>query len=340
MAIEFTKHTKRGDKVYALPEPLTPLADTHAHLTCFWSKNPSDVLVRAGQAGVRRLITLYDVIDDEYTPQAYREQLDTWIREASNGNAVQVAGKQDACTASDVAGCVSNSPDTDASSATNNCIPTVSYLAGAHPYGAPQYTDEVHARLLAALDDPRCVGVGEFGLDYHYDADDDIEAAPHAMQIACMERQLAVALDRNLPVELHLRNEAGDEARAAHADAYAVLNNMGIPTAGCVLHCFTEDRATMERFVELGCYIAFGGAATFKRNEGIREAFAACPLDRMLFETDCPYMAPEPVRGLECEPAMVAFTANALARDRAARTGEDPAIIVRATWENARRLFG
>lgn len=95
----------------------------------------------------------------------------------------------------------------------------------------------------------------------------------------------------------------------------------------------------MERFLELGCHIAFGGAATFKRNEHIREAFAACPRERLLFETDCPYMAPEPIRGLECEPAMIAFTADALARDRATRTGEDPDIIVRAAWDNACRLF-
>ena len=96
----------------------------------------------------------------------------------------------------------------------------------------------------------------------------------------------------------------------------------------------------MERFCDLGCYIAFGGASTFKRNDAVREAFAACPLDRVLFETDCPYMAPEPIRGIECEPAMISFTVDALCRDRAARTGEDPAEIARAAWENSRRLFG
>ena len=72
----------------------------------------------------------------------------------------------------------------------------------------------------------------------------------------------------------------------------------------------------------------------------MREAFAATPLDRILFETDCPYMAPMPLRGVECEPAMIAFTADALARDRAARTGEDPVAIQQAAWENAVRLLG
>ena len=114
---------------------------------------------------------------------------------------------------------------------------------------------------------------------------------------------------------------------------------VGVPQAGCVLHCFGEDRATMERFVELGCYIAYGGAATFKRNDDVREAFAATPLDRILFETDCPYMAPEPIRGLECEPAMISITANALVNDRVDRTGEDAETIAQAAWENACKLF-
>ena len=198
---------------------------------------------------------------------------------------------------------------------------------------------QVLCQLREALIDPLCAGIGEIGLDYHFDADDNIEVAPHDVQIACMESQLALASENGVPVELHLRNDAGDEAREAHADAYRVLQEHGVPQAGCVLHCFTEDLPTAERFFGLGCYIAFGGAATFKRNEGIREAFAACPLDRILFETDCPYMAPEPIRGVECEPAMIGFTANALAHDRVERTGEDPAAIARAAYDNARRLF-
>ena len=171
------------------------------------------------------------------------------------------------------------------------------------------------------------------------DYDDDIAPAPHDVQIDCMARQLELAVRRNVPVELHLRHEDTDEERASHVDAYNVLREVGVPQAGCVLHCFGEDRATMERFVDLGCYIAYGGAATFKRNDEVREAFAATPLDRILFETDCPYMAPEPIRGLECEPAMISITANALVNDRVDRTGEDAEAIARAAWENACKLF-
>ena len=301
-ALSFIKHTKRGDKAYEIPKLPVPAFDTHAHLTCFWTKDPAEVLTRAARAGVKRLVTIFDPLADAMDARAFRERLRAWL---SCGE-----------------------------------MPSVQYLAGVHPYGAAEYSDQTHEQLLLALEDPLCAGIGEIGLDYHFDAVDDIEAAPHDVQIACFERQLSLAIERDLPVELHIRNDSGDAGRAAHADAYRVLQRLGLPRAGCVLHCFTEDRATMERFASLGCFIAFGGASTFKRNKEMREAFAACPLDRVLFETDCPYMAPEPVRGLECEPAMIAFTCDALAHDRSGRTGERPEQIMQAAWENACALFG
>ena len=211
---------------------------------------------------------------------------------------------------------------------------------GSHPDAA----DEVDPAALEEYrklcrENPKIRAIGEIGLDYHMDYDDDIAPAPHNVQIDCMARQLELAVCRNVPVELHLRHEDTDQERTSHVDAYNVLREVGVPQAGCVLHCFGEDRATMEHFVELGCYIAYGGAATFKRNDDVREAFAATPLDRILFETDCPYMAPEPIRGLECEPAMISITANALVNDRIDRTGEDAETIAQAAWENACKLF-
>ena len=98
-------------------------------------------------------------------------------------------------------------------------IPQIKYLAGVHPYGAPDYTDDVHAQVVAALDDPLCAGIGEIGLDYHMDYDDDIAPAPHDVQIDCMARQLEVAVRRNVPVQLHLRHAATDEERTSHVDA-------------------------------------------------------------------------------------------------------------------------
>lgn len=311
----FTKQVKGKLRVYPAPEMSVPLADTHGHLLSFWSgKDPVTVLVNAARAGVRALAVPWDPYGDRMPLPAFQQALRAWVTAACNE---VCAGAEDSLALFD----------------------HVRFLAGVHPYGAPAYTDELQASIATALDDPWCAGVGEFGLDYHFDADDDIEAAPHDVQIACMERQLALALERDVPVELHLRNDDADEARQAHADAYRVLARMGVPRAGCILHCFGEDRATMERFLELGCSIAFGGAATFKRNEQVREAFAACPLDRLLFETDCPYMAPEPIRGVECEPAMIAITATALAQDRAARTGESADEVLRAAWQNAERIL-
>lgn len=341
LALIYRKKKKSKVTTYIPPRISAPVADTHAHLTCFWSKDPAEAVARAALAGVERLVTLYDPVGDKLEPVEFRMQLDSVLASAREMLAAACGAGELADMRAVPAGARDGAPHRAMPPKAALALPDkVRYLVGVHPYGAPAYDDAVHARLQTALQDSRCIGIGEIGLDYHFDADDQIEAAPHDVQIACMERQLALAMERGLPVELHLRNDAGDSEREAHADAYRVLRKVGLPAAGCVLHCFTEDRPTMERFVELGCYIAFGGAATFKRNEPIREAFAACPADRILFETDCPYMAPDPIRGLECEPAMIVFTVDALSRDRAARTGEEPAAVARAAWDNAVRLFG
>lgn len=316
----------KNGKVFDLPALPGPVADTHAHLMSFWRVDPASALARAAAAGVGQLTTIWDPLSDRRfaeTSAVFHELLVGWIAEAralfEEGAAAGVVDMQRACP---------------------ELFDRIGYLAGVHPYGAPRYTDDIHALVREALDDPLCAGVGEIGLDYHFDAEDDIEAAPHDVQMRAMARQLELALERNLPVELHLRHEDTDEARTSHEDAYRVLSEVGVPEAGCVLHCFGEDRATAERFVELGCSIAFGGAATFTRNAEVREAFAAVPLDRILFETDCPYMAPEPVRGLECEPAMICQTAKLLSEDRAQRTGETVGEILAAARENSLRLFG
>lgn len=295
---------QKKKKHVTVPEPWAPLCDTHGHLLCFWEADPHEALARAARAGVERMVTLIDPIGDEMSIDAYQAWLDNLLSATSKTE-----------------------------------IPQVVYLAGVHPYGAATYTDEIHAQIERALADPRCVGVGEIGLDYHFDAEESMELPSHEVQIECFKRQLELACQRNVPVELHLRHEADDEACTSHVDAYNVLREIGTPQAGCVLHCFGEDTACMQRFVDLGCHIAYGGAATFKRNDAVREAFAATPLDRILFETDCPYMAPEPIRGLECEPAMIGITAQALICDRVDRTGEDATAIARASWENAERLF-
>ena len=292
--VTFTKKKK----TVVCPEPLAPLADTHAHLLSFWGKEVPETLVRAKAAGIDLLVTVFNPIADKRSVTDYSD----WLTH-------EILPMQD--------------------------IPQIKYLAGVHPYGASDYTDDIHAQVVAALDDPLCAGIGEIGLDYHMDYDDDVAPAPHDVQIDCMARQLELAVRRNVPVELHLRHEDTDQERTSHTDAYNVLREVGVPQAGCVLHCFGEDRATMERFVGLGCYIAYGGAATFKRNDDVREAFAATPLDRILFETDCPYMAPEPNRGKRNNSAYIRYVAEKIAELKGITYEE----VVEQTEKNARDMY-
>ena len=129
---------------------------THAHLLSFWDKDPLECLRRARRAGVDALVTLIDPVGDKMDPAAFSQWLRTSIVEAVP------AGE----------------------------IPALKYLAGVHPYGALDYTDDIHARIEAALADPLCAGIGEIGLDYHFDAEDDVSPCDHDVQMACMARQL------------------------------------------------------------------------------------------------------------------------------------------------------
>lgn len=162
--------------------------------------------------------------------------------------------------------------------------------------------------------------VGEIGLDYHYDLD------PRPVQAERLERQLELARDLGRPVVIHVRE--------AHEDMAAVL--AAHPGVRGVIHSFTGGIAEAERYLALGWHLGFGGVLTFKNAETVRAAARAAPRDRLLLETDAPYLAPTPHRGERCEPAHVAHTLAALARTR----GEEPADLEAVTTENARRLFG
>ncbi|QWT18314.1 TatD family hydrolase [Collinsella sp. zg1085] len=320
------------------------MADTHAHLTCFWEKDPAVCLARAELAGVRQLTTLFDPLGDTLSLEHFQEQLRSWIAAAHEMTETYLkenallfdCAKEDTLPPGDTSTLANSSV---ANSSPLTLFDNIGYLVGVHPYGASRYTSKHTALLAQALCDPYCVGVGEIGLDYHIDHDDNIAPAPRELQISVMQAQLEVALAQHVPVELHLRNDALDSKRQAHRDAFDLLRSVGVPKAGCILHCFCEDTATMQEAVDLGCHIAFGGAATFSVNDELRAAFVACSLDRILFETDCPYMAPMPVRGIECEPACIGFTADTLSRYRAEKRDEDPQAILLAAYENARHLL-
>ena len=339
-------HDRKG-RPREVPAPLAPLADTHGHLTAFWRRAPARAIARAALAGVRLLVVPLDALtdcvpgagadpdldDEPPAPARTAAELlafvDDAVREARALMApYATAGLVPPCFPGHdlLSGPAADEPPTEA-------FPLdVRVVAGVHPYGAAEFDDACRARLAELLGAPRCVGVGEIGLDYTCEV-------PHATQLVCFREQLAIARDRDLPVELHIRDARDDAACEAHADALALLREAGVPRAGCDLHCYTGDVATMLPFAELGCHVAFGGAVTFKRSDAIREAAAACPSHLLVSETDCPYMAPVPLRGEECEPAMVGLSAACVAQVR-----EDAGVATRretyeALWANALDLF-
>lgn len=301
------------------PLPLAPLADTHGHLMTFHRHDPAMAIARAALAGVCLLVVPVDPTGDDPDPAAFAESLAGWRGRAQ----ALLDGFRDQ-------GLVP--PDFGARARGLSLPTSVATIAGAHPYGAADL-DKVLSTLDAYLGQGTCLGVGEIGLDYSCDVD-------RGVQQDAFRVQLRLAIDRDLPVELHIRDDRADETCAAHRDALAILEREGLPRRGCDLHCFTSGVDVMRPFVELGCRVAFGGAATFKRSDDIRAAAALCPGGAILSETDCPYMAPVPLRGQECEPAMVSLSAACVADVRAAAGVATRQETYDALWDNACELFG
>jgi TatD DNase family protein len=198
-------------------------------------------------------------------------------------------------------------------------FPGVYATAGIHPHAAERATDEAFAAVRALLGHPRVVAVGEAGLDYHYDF------APRERQRESFLRHLELGRESGLPVVVHAR-EADDDLRA-------LLREGGAGTRG-VLHSFSSGRALLEDALAMGWYASFSGMVTFK-NFNAADLLRLVPPDRILVETDAPYLAPVPHRGRTNEPAFVAATARAAALLR----DEDPDEFVECTTANARALF-
>ena len=314
-------HTKR-EKPVEVPAPLSPLADTHGHLTSFRKLDPAQAIARAALAGVRLLVVPVDPSDDVQDVSQFLDWFDRAIEDAA-----RLLSENEELAAQALPTPELQDPAL--------LIDNIYFVAGVHPYGAQRLEEDsqVRVRLERLLNNDRCVGVGEFGLDYgpwnELSAD---------VQERAMRTQLRLAHERGLPVELHLRD--GEQDTLAHDGALRLLEEEGVPEAGCDLHCFTSGPEVMEPFVRMGCHIAFGGAATFARSDEIRAAVAACPEERLLSETDSPYMAPVPLRGQECEPAMVAFSVARIAEERE-RTCDVPRAQTYSTlWQNAGAFFG
>jgi len=194
---------------------------------------------------------------------------------------------------------------------------------GVHPHNVAEHPlPEVEA-LVALADHPRVIGIGETGLDYFYDK------APRPVQAEAFRRHIRAARNAGLPLVVH--------ARQADADILAILEeerDAGGPF-DVLLHCFSSGRRLAERAVEMGGYVSFSGILTFPKSPEIRETARDLPEDRLLVETDAPYLAPVPVRGRRCEPAHVAHTAKILAEVR----GVSTARIEEVTTANFHRLF-
>lgn len=190
---------------------------------------------------------------------------------------------------------------------------------GVHPHEASKLDDACWSKLQADARDPRVIAIGEIGLDYHYDH------SPREAQRTAFERQLALAAGRNLPVSIHCR-EAWDDCLAICA---------AHPGVGGVFHCFTGTRQQAEAALTLGWYLSFSGLLTFPKLEELRAIAAWAPSDRLLVETDAPYLAPVPHRGRRNEPAWVAAVAAKLAEVRKCQ----PEDIAQLTSANFFRLF-
>jgi TatD DNase family protein len=201
-------------------------------------------------------------------------------------------------------------------------FPDVYCSVGTHPHHADQELDIGVAELIARTGHPKVVAIGEAGLDYHYDN------SPHAAQLRGFRTHIAAARATGLPLVIHSRD--------ADAEMALVLEEeTGKGAFPAVLHCFTGGRELARRAIALGLFISFTGILTFKKSDELREIARGLPADRILVETDAPYLAPGRHRGRRNEPAYVVETAKVLAETRGVPTEE----IARLTSENFFRLF-
>ena len=197
--------------------------------------------------------------------------------------------------------------------------PRIWCSVGAHPHEAADHADLLSERLVALAAHPRVVGIGETGLDFHYDL------SPRDIQEHVFRAHIAASHASGLPLIIH--------AREADAEIAAILRAEKPPPG--VLHCFTGSRALAEAALDLGFYISISGIVTFRNAEDLRAIVRDLPLDRLLIETDAPYLAPVPYRGKRNEPAFVAATASFVAELKGVATEA----LADATTANFFRLF-
>ena len=196
----------------------------------------------------------------------------------------------------------------------------VRVAVGVHPHRAASWGPDALDRLTELARDPRVVAIGEIGMDFSG------RSAPPDAQEAAFRGQLALAARLDLPVVIHVR-DSGDRVRAILAEQAGVRG---------MIHCYSEGPDELPRWLALGLHISFAGTLTYPGSDRLRAAAAAVPADRLLAETDAPYLAPQNARGRRNEPLYVAATHAALARERGADIGD----LALQVSKNAKRLFG
>ncbi len=194
---------------------------------------------------------------------------------------------------------------------------------GVHPHNVASEPEATAEALVALADDPKVIGIGESGLDYYY------EHSPREQQRASFRIHAAAARESGLPLIVHTRD--------ADADTVEILaDEMAKGAFKGVIHCFSTSREVAEKSLDLGLYISVAGIVTFNRAEDLRETLREVPLERLLVETDAPYLAPVPMRGKRNEPAYVAHVAERVAQVR----GMTAEALAEATTDNFFTLFG
>ncbi len=254
------------------------LIDSHAHLTDkSFAEDLAEVLDRAAFAGVERIVTVAESLDDS--------------------RAVQALVRAEEMLAA---------------------------TAGVHPHRADSWSDQTAAAIAALAGAGSIVAVGETGLDYHYNF------STRENQQRAFREQIALAKSFGLPLVVHCRE--------AHADLAAILGEHLPLPAGGVVHCFSGTADDARRFLDMGLYLGIGGPVTFRKADRLRQIVAEIlPRDRLLLETDAPYLAPEPMRGRRNEPAYVARAAERIAQ--ILRLAVSPSEVAAASRHNAMRLF-
>jgi len=194
---------------------------------------------------------------------------------------------------------------------------------GVHPHDADTFSPDAEEQVKKlASDRKHVVAIGETGLDYYRDL------SPRDAQRAAYRRHIEMARDLELPLIVHSRD--------AQDDVLAILREHGLPPRGAVMHCMPSDPDFAQRSMELGCYVGIAGPITFRNARRLREIASGLPLDRLLLETDAPYLTPHPHRGQRNEPSYLPLVAASLADAQGVTPGE----VAAATTLNARRLFG